>query len=87
MKDKDEIGKGLLGFLREHILNGSQEGDVGLDYHLRSTGLIDSIDTLTLLTHVEQTFNVEFSPEEVAGESFDTIEGIVKLIIAKGSNG
>jgi acyl carrier protein len=50
---------------------------------LRTSGLIDSLGAMTLISFVEKEFDLEFSALELTVDNFDTINQIVALISRK----
>jgi acyl carrier protein len=51
--------------------------------NFQDLGLIDSIHFFAFMTRIEKEFDVEFSIEEIEGETFRTIGGIGSLICDK----
>ena len=43
-------------------------------------GYLDSMEFMSLISELEQSFNVEISADEITAENFDTIETIVEMI-------
>lgn len=74
--------------VREHIvrefLPGEDPSNLGDDQQLRTSGILDSMSTLGLVTWVEKTFGFEVAPNEAADE-FHTINDIAALIERKAS--
>ncbi len=83
MRDKNVIAAELLGFVKKEFLKDETSGEIEEDYPLRSTGVIDSIDLLSLLTHIEQRFGVAFTAEEASSDSFSTIGAMAEIIESK----
>lgn len=57
--------------------------DLSDNDELFSTGVLDSMDILSLLTFFDKEFDIRFSSFEVGLEQLDTIELIVNAIIGK----
>lgn len=83
MADKNIIAAELIGFVKKEFLDGDSSDEIGEDYPLRSTGVIDSIDLLSLLTHIEQKFDIEFTADEASSDSFSTISRMARMIASK----
>lgn len=72
--------------LREYILAtflpGEDASNLQDDTPLKSSGILDSVSTLKLVSYVEDTFNVTIEPHEASSE-FDRIDEIAGLIERK----
>lgn len=72
--------------LREFIVNeflpGEDPSNLADDTPLRTGGILDSMSTLSLVSHVEKTWGIEVAPNEASSE-FDTIADIAALIERK----
>jgi acyl carrier protein len=72
--------------LRQHILStylpGEDASNLQDDTGLKSTGILDSLSTLKLVTFVEETYDITVSPHEAASD-FDRIEDIAALVQRK----
>jgi acyl carrier protein len=78
MKDvKEELKK----FIIEEIADDSEE--IEYTSPLMSSGIIDSISSLQLVSFIEDNFNIEFLPHEVTQENLENINTIVEFIESK----
>jgi acyl carrier protein len=72
--------------IRDHILRvylpGEDASNLLDDTPLKSSGILDSVSTLKLVTFVEETWKIEVSPHE-ASSDFDRIEDIAALVLRK----
>jgi acyl carrier protein len=59
------------------------EQELKNDTPLISSGIIDSITTLSLVDFIEQTFGIEFEPYEVDQENLNSIDRIAEFIHKK----
>jgi len=73
--------------LRHYILaqhlSGITASSLGDRTALRSSGLLDSLALMGLISFVEKEFKIQFSALELTSESFDTIEEITTSIASK----
>jgi len=73
--------------LRDHILAtylpGEDASNLQDDTPLKSSGILDSLSTLKLVTFVEDTWQITIEPHE-ASSDFDRIEDIAALVQRKG---
>jgi acyl carrier protein len=72
--------------LREHIvreyLPGEDPSNLADDTPLRTSGILDSMSTLALVSYVEKTWGIEVAPNE-ASDEFHTIGDIAALVERK----
>lgn len=66
----------LLSFLKDTL---NVDGDVSLESELFSSGALDSVAMLQLITFVEETAGVRVRPEDVTLENFDSAQRILKF--------
>ncbi|MBF0369679.1 MAG: acyl carrier protein [Magnetococcales bacterium] len=63
------------------------EEDHPLDGPLFSNDLLDSMDVLKLINHLENRFEIKLPTFEVSLEMLDTIEQIAKLVAKRKGSG
>jgi acyl carrier protein len=73
--------------LRQHILAeflpGEKPSNLKDDTPLRSSGILDSIATLKIVSFVEERYGIEVEAHEASVENFDTIESIASFVKSK----
>ena len=67
----------LIAFLKEQL---NIEDVIGAETELFSTGLLDSVAMLNLITHVEEQSRIEVRPGDVTLDNFDTVARIVTYV-------
>lgn len=77
----DSIEERVRAFVRESFPVAS--GDLPADESLLGSGIIDSIGVLTLVTWLEQEFEIVIADEDVVPENLDTIGRIVAYVQGK----
>ena len=70
----------LSDYSREELLDGHIYRDLKEDDDLLTTGLVDSLGMMSLVTFIEDEFGVRVPPEDVTLESFSTIVSIVSYL-------
>ena len=78
MNTKAELEK----FILEELLSGARE-NLHPDEPLFSTGTIDSLGTLRLITFIEERFGVQVSDGEVGEDNFGTLGRLATFIERK----
>ena len=70
--------------MREEILNILKEICPGVDFEnetaLIDDGLVDSLDIVSIVTELMDTFDVEITVEDLQPENFNSVDAIVELI-------
>jgi acyl carrier protein len=73
--------------LRQYILSeflpGEKPSNLRDDTPLRTSGILDSVATLRLVSFVEEHYGIEVEAHEAGVENFDSIDSIVSFIKSK----
>ena len=77
---KEEIRQYILS----EFLPGEKPANLRDDTPLRSSGILDSVATLRLVSFIEEHFGIEMEAHEASVENFDRIDSIATLIQSKG---
>lgn len=80
MSDKKET---IRQFILRTYLPGESAANLRDDTPLRTSGILDSLATLGLVSFVEREFGVELEAHETGLDSFDRIEDIAALVARK----
>lgn len=81
--DSQTVKDQLRAYIIQEFLPGESPDNLGDDLALKASGILDSVSTLKLVTHVEDTFSITVEPHEASSE-FETISDIAALIVRKG---
>ena len=73
----------LISYIRDELLDGRIYADLKEDDDLLTSGLVDSLGMMTLVTFIEETIGIRVPPEDVTLESFSTITQIVSATDAE----
>ena len=77
------IEKTVEKFVVEELIVGGSDTSLDPDQSLVSSGVIDSLAILRLITFIEETFGVTVEDDEVVPENFETINVIKAFVEAK----
>jgi acyl carrier protein len=66
----------LIAFLSDTL---KADGEIDADSELFSSGVLDSVAMLQLITFVEDTAGIQIRPEDVTLENFDSAARIVRF--------
>ena len=80
MQSTQEI---VRGFILSEFLEGEDPSELDDSTPLVSTGVIDSVATLRLITFLEEKFGIRVDPDEAVEENLETIGTIVGLVQSK----
>jgi acyl carrier protein len=81
--DTEKIHDTVKEFILNEFLPGEDPSTLTDDTALMTTGILDSLATLKLVTYLEETFNVHVEAHEADAENLNTIADIVRLITTK----
>ena len=79
------IKDAVKAYVLETFLPGEDPSELTDDLPLISGGILDSIATLKLVMHLEETFGVTLEAHEADKDHLDTLNQITSLIVAKQS--
>jgi acyl carrier protein len=79
----DSIKETIRSYILNEYLPGESPANLTDDTPLRTSGILDSVATLNLVSFVEQTFGVMIDAHETGVENFDRIEDIAALVARK----
>src|ERR1035438_10167465 len=79
---KEEIRQYILS----EFLPGEKPSNLRDDTPLRTSGILDSVATLRLVSFVEERFGIEVVAHEAGVENFDRIDTIAAFVQSKGGS-
>jgi acyl carrier protein len=79
----ESIRDAVRGFILENFLEGEDPSALANDTPLLSTGILDSIATLKLVSFLEETFGITLAPHEADEEYLGSIASMAKLVREK----
>lgn len=74
-----EVKEYILG----EFLPGEDPGELTESTPLITGGILDSLATIKLVAHLEETYGIELSPHETGVDYLNTIADIVSLVESK----
>jgi acyl carrier protein len=81
--DVSNVKETLRQFIVKTYLPGESVENLQDDTPLRTSGVLDSLATLGLVSFVEKEFGIELEAHETGIETFDTVAGIADLVVQK----
>lgn len=67
-------------FIQSQPDMANSAGAISYDRSLIASGIIDSLAVLRILEFLEKRFDVQFDPEDLTGENFDSISAMAALV-------
>ena len=80
----DDMADSILAFVRERFALARKRNVARTD-DLLDSGIVDSMGILDLVTHLEQTYRVAISDEELMPENFRNVECIAQFVKSKSA--
>jgi acyl carrier protein len=81
----DDVRDKIRNYILREYLPGETAANLSDDTPLRTSGILDSMATLSLVTFLEDTFGVSIEAHETGIDDFDRIEDIAALVARKQS--
>ncbi len=81
--DRPAIHERVKAFILSEFLPGEDPDELTDDTPLMTTGILDSLATLKLVTFLEQEFDIAVEAHEADAENLNTLELIVALVHGK----
>ena len=85
MTDKNTMKEELRAYIVSEFLPGESTANVKDDTALRTSGVLDSMGLLRLVSYIEERYGIELEAHETGIDNFDNIEAISNLIQRKVS--
>ena len=79
----DNVKDTIRDYILRENLPGETAANLGDDTPLRTSGILDSMATLNLVTFVEETFGITLEAHETGIDHFDRIADIARLVEQK----
>lgn len=73
----------LRAYILDSFLRGEDESNLLDETPLRTSGIMDSLGTIQLVTFVEETFGIELQAHETGVQQFDCVADITTLVTSK----
>jgi acyl carrier protein len=81
--ERQSIDDRVKKFILAQFLPGENPDELTMDTPLMTTGILDSLATLKLVTFLEQEFNITVDAHEADVEHLNTLELIGNLVQSK----
>ena len=79
----DDVKDQIRNYILQEFLPGESASNLADDTPLRTSGILDSMATLNLVTFLEQAFGIMFEAHETGIDHFDRIQDIAALVEQK----
>jgi acyl carrier protein len=77
---ENDVEQALLDYLRSRSLTGSEACTLNSETRLMESGLLDSLELMSLVSHVEQRYGFHLRDDEYAPENFETPRSVAAMI-------
>lgn len=72
----------VIDFIRDELVDDTQT-EILSDTSLFRDQVLDSLNLLALIGHLEKAYSIKISPSEVSIDNLDTVEKIIKFVERK----
>ena len=79
----DDVKNTIREYILREYLPGESAANLGDDTPLRTSGILDSVATLNLVTFLEHAFGIAIEAHETGIDQFDRIKDIAALVAQK----
>ncbi|MGH9567867.1 MAG: acyl carrier protein [Candidatus Angelobacter sp.] len=86
MDQMQNIKEQVRQFILKEFLPGESPANLTDDTPLRTSGVLDSMATLQVVTFVEEHFGIEVEAHEAGVENFDSLNSIAAFVTQKKAN-
>ena len=83
MQQVSGIREVVKDFILTEFLPGEDPDELTESTSLLTSGVLDSLNTMRLITFLEERFRVEIQPHEIGAEHFGTVASIADLVQSK----
>ncbi len=80
---ESDIRETIRGFILEEFLPGEDASELTDAVELFTSGILDSVATLKLVSFLEEEFNISIDAHEADTDNLSTIESIGQLVQSK----
>jgi acyl carrier protein len=75
-----DVAPAVRQFISRELAPGTTEADLGDDVSLLESGILDSFGIMTLLSFLEDSFQVRIPVERIEPANFETVAAISMLV-------
>jgi acyl carrier protein len=87
IKSRDHIRETTRNYILSEFLTGEDPASLTDTTPLITGGILDSIGTVRLVTHLEQSFGISLEQRDITVDRFNTVADIVHTVEAKSMGG
>ncbi len=82
----ENVKEELRQYILSEFLPGEKASNLRDDTPLRTSGILDSVGTMRLVSFVEERYGIEVEAHETGVENFDSIDTLAEFIRRKGGS-
>lgn len=83
---KEQITTATRSFIIKEFLPGESPDSLGSSTPLITSGILDSIGTVRLVSFLEEEYEIQLEAHEMGVDFLNTIDDIVALVLSKGAS-
>jgi acyl carrier protein len=82
---EDQIAERIAQFIKVNFLAGDPQGELQDNTPLLEWGVLNSLNTVRLVTFIRNGLGVKIPPLEINGSNFKDVSSIAKMVVANRS--
>lgn len=76
----DDVEQSVIEYFRSRAVGRSAAGALDSSFRLMESGLLDSMEIMSLVTHLEQAYGFALPDDEFVPENFETPGTIAQMV-------
>ncbi|MEU5959450.1 acyl carrier protein [Streptomyces sp. NPDC047525] len=76
----DEVTRTIIAFIRERFLDGDPKGELEEDTPLLAWGVLNSLNTVLLLNHIQDELGVKVPPSRINARDLKSVRTIASTV-------
>jgi acyl carrier protein len=80
------VNEDIRQYILSEFLPGETASNVRDDTPLRTSGILDSMATLRLVSYIEERYGIEVEAHEASVDNFETVGSIASFVASKGGS-
>lgn len=79
--ETDQIRDDISAYIREEFLSGDEKSELTPTTPLLEWGILNSMNTARLLTHIRVRWGVAIPPQKIVGKNFQDLNSVTAMVV------
>lgn len=80
----DQVLDEISSYVRDEFLDGDHNAELTPSTPLLEWGILNSLNTTRLLTHIRETWGVSIPPQRIVGTNFRDLNSLTAMVLEIG---